>query len=197
MYTYISLAVFFLILSGIIFGKNIKQNQLNVIFIVFLGTLIGSCIVNGIVGLKTPCTLTHVKTKEFSKQPSKVYTLQDTLFQEEYTHVQYIYGEKIKRNGDTVVTNYVDIGGSYDGFYSDGNKKIDITFLSEGDTIPRVEIYKYKRHVDSKWVSSFGLPGGERIFHVYIPKDSIHNILMDQLNEKFFKNETEEIAQLD
>jgi hypothetical protein len=197
MYTFGILVAFLLILSGAIFGKNIKQNQFPVAFIVFAGTMIGSIIVNGIVGMDIPYTLTTVKTKNLNVQVSKVFTLSDTLLYRS-TYLQYIYKMELKKNGDTIITHYTDVGASYDLFYPKGEKhrEIVVDFLPEGDSIPYLEIKRYKRFPDNRWISPVGLPGGGRVFYVYLPNDSIHNVLMDQLNDKFFTKDEEQIAKL-
>lgn len=191
MYTFGILAAFFLILSGVIFGKKIKQNQFAVVLIVFAGTLIGSVIVNGIVGLDIPLSDTEVKTKNLNKHESEIYTLTDTL--EFYSYVEYNYEME---EDSTINYNFVEICLADDIYYSEREKLI-IKYLPEGDSIPYVSVRKNKRLTDSKWITSFGLPGGNRHYVAYIPNDSIHNVLMDQLNDKFFIDEKEQIAQLD
>ena len=89
MYTFGILAAFFLILSGIIFGKRIKQNQFLVILIVFVGTLLGSVIVNGIFGLRIPLSDSEVKTKDLKIQMTEIYTPRDTLKLK--TYIEYNY----------------------------------------------------------------------------------------------------------
>ncbi len=204
MYTFGILAAFFLILSGIIFRKNIKENQVLVGFIVFVGTMVGSVIVNGVVGLDTPYTLTHVKTKELSDvRTAIVFDLEDTLLYE-YACITYRYEMELESDGDTSLSHYVDLG-SPDAFYKSTahrekeriGRHLIVKFLPEGDSIPYYEVKKFKKIPDNKWVSQLGLPRGGKTYIAYIPNDSIHNVLMDQLNEKFYENETEKIAKLD
>ena len=204
MYTFGILAAFFLILSGIIFKGKIKENQFAVGLIVFAGTLIGSVIVNGVVGLDTDYTRTEKRMKELPIQTSKVIAFDDTLLYE-HTYLQYVYTEELEKDGDTTLSNnYVDVGGVTSLFYQSeldremgkNGTDIRVEFLPEGDSIPYYVVYKDKKVIDNKWVSPFGLPRGGRTFIAYIPNDSIHNVLMDQLNEKFYENETEKIAEL-
>ena len=204
MYTFGILAAFFLILSGIIFKGKIKDNQFIVGLIVVAGTLIGSAIVNGIVGLDVPYTLSKVKTKELSsKKTAKVITLEDTLIYE-HACINYRYVMELKKNGDTSLTHYMDIGFPDNFYKSNGHREtekigrtVHVKFLPEGDSIPHYDKMKYKRISPNRWISTAGLPRGGKEFHVYIPNDSIHQVLMTQINEKFYENETEEIAKLD
>ena len=194
MYTFGIIAEFFLILSGIIFGKRIKQNQFIAVLIVFVGTMIGSIIVNGVLGMKIPYTPVVMKEKPLSLQTSNILTLDDTMEFKSYLEFDYEMNEK----DSTVETNWLDIGDWIDPFYGDRAEKLTIYFLAEGDTIPYYNILRGKRLTDSKWIASSILPRGGRRFEVYIPNDSIHNVLMDQINEKFYVDEeSEEIAELD
>ena len=205
MYTFGILAAFFLILSGIIFKKRIKQNQLAVGLIVFAGTLIGMAVVNGVVGMKTPWTLVDVKEKNLkSGYISEVMEYGDTLYYN-YSYIDYHFKVQIDEDGDTTYSRYIDLGNP-DAFYMSNTTRegenigrtIEIKFLPEGDTIPYYEVKKYKRIPDNRWVSGFGLPPGGRHFIAYIPNDSLHNVLMSHMNEKFFEyEEAEKIAQLD
>lgn len=194
MYTFGILAIFFFILSGIIFGKNIKQNQFLVGVIVFVGTLIGSIIVNGVVGMKVPFTTVVLKEKPMYLQATKLETPDTTLKFKSY--LQFVY--EIKEDS-IIKDNWVDVGYLHSLFFQRDQDRIKIHFLAEGDSVPYFKIMKKKRLVDNKWVTPFGIPrGGKRIFEVYIPNDSIHNILIYHLNEKYFKNEeSEEVAKLD
>ena len=204
MYTYAILAAFFLILSGIIFGKRIKQNQLMVVIIVVAGTLIGTSIVNGIVGLNTPLERTLVKTREYDKEVCHMVLRHHDSAKIVYTYLDYEWEYKIKKDGDTtLVLNALDIGlkgesvnpGEDQGIIN----RMTIKYLEPGDSIPRLEIHRFKRHFsDNKWVTPFGVPNGKRYFDIYIPNDSVHHLLMETLEEKFFKNEEQykRIAQL-
>ena len=194
MYTFGILAAFFLILSGIIFGKRIKQNQFIVVLIVFVGTMIGSIIVNGVLGMKIPYTPVVMKERLMVLQTSKILTIDDTIEFESY--LQFFY--EVKKKDSTIKTNWLDIGDWIDPFYGDRAEKLKIFFLAEGDTIPYYKVLRGKRLTDSKWISPSILPRGGRRFEVYIPNDSIHNVLMDQINEKFYiDEESKEIAKLD
>jgi hypothetical protein len=204
MYTYGILAIFLLILSGIIFGKRIKQNQFAVVIIVVTGTLIGTSIVNGLVGLDTPLEKTLVKTRDLDWGNSHMVLRGHDSALICKTYIDFEWEYKIKKNGDTaLVANGLDIGlkgenlnpGEDQGIIN----RMTINYLELGDSIPRLEIHKMKRHFASnKWVTPFGVPNGKRYFDIYIPNDSAHNLLMETLEEKFFKNEEQykRIAQL-
>ena len=204
MYTYGILAIFFLLLSGIIFGKRIKQNQFAVVIIVVAGTLIGTSIVNGIVGLGVPLEKTLVKERELDWGNSHIQLRGHDSLLICYTYLDFEWEYKIKKDGDTaLVRNSLDIGlkaedlnpGEDQGIIN----RMTINYLEPGDSIPRLEIHRLKRHFsDNKWVTPFGVPNGKRYFDVYIPNDSIHHLLMETLEEKFFKNEEQykRIAQL-
>ncbi|MHA1677863.1 MAG: hypothetical protein ACTSW3_03660, partial [Promethearchaeota archaeon] len=196
MYTFGILALFFLILSGIIFKGKIKQNQFVVALIIFTGTLIGSIIVNGVVGLDTEYTLESQRTKVLDIYTSKVIDNRDTLFCDD-SYINYNYELEIDEDGDTTLSRYLKFG-FLDNFYKSetvrknkmGGRAVKVEFLPDGDSIPYFEVLKYKRINTNKWVSGFGLPRGGRDFIVYIPNDSIHQVLMNFMNENFFDNET-------
>lgn len=198
MYTFVILALISFILAGAIFGKRIKENQLTVAMIVFVGTLLGSIIVNGIRGMDIPYTLTKIRTKELGAQHTFIRVNKDTII-DQYMRLRYVYDLEIEEDGDTSLTNYVDIGGQYDSFYSgeESDRKLFVDILPEGDSIDIVDIYRYKRIPDNRWISKLGLPGGGREFHVHLQDIEKNHVLIDQLNEKFFTDERKSIAQLD
>ena len=200
MYTFIISVVVSFIIAGAIYGKWIKQNQLSVVAIVFIVTLICSSIVNGIVGKNIPYTLTHLKTKAISYQRSLVIEFgdsikYDTIIDSHITNIRYYYYPTIKKNGDTVITNYIKVR-DFDPFYRSDKNKLSINFLPEGDTIPYVSVYRYKKITNSKWVANMSLPGRGREFHVFLEPNEKNELLLEQINEKFFENEKEQVAKL-
>lgn len=204
MYTYGILAIFFLALCGIIFGKRIKQNQFAVVLIVVAGTLIGTSIVNGLVGLDVPLERTLVKERELEWGNSHIILRDHDTLLICRTYLDYEWTYKIKESGDTVrVMHVLDIGLKIEDLHPGEDQgiinRMTINYLEPGDSIPRLEIYRLKRHFsDNKWVTPFGVPNGKRYFDVYIPNDSAHHLLMEALEEKFFKNEEQyqQVAQL-
>lgn len=192
MYTFGILALFFILLSGAIFGKRIKQNQFAVVLLVLAGTLIGTTIVNGVLGLKIPLTEVEVRTINLEEQKSDIYTLTDTMIFLSYVEYNYKMDEDSSmeyHNVDICLWNDV---------YSSDQDMLTVEFLPEGDSIPYVKILKEKRITDNKWITPYGLSGGDKRYIAYVPNDSIHNILINQLNEKFFTNEKEsQIAKFD
>lgn len=191
MYTFGILAAFFFLLSGAIFGKKIKQNQPIVALIVVAGTLIGSIIVNGVLGLSLPYQDVEVRTKVLKVQTSKIYTHNDTTILDSY--IRFAYG--IEEGQEEPDYNYVDINLFEDINYLD-REKLKVEFLPEGDSIPYVKVFRAKRLTDNKWITQFGLPSGGKHYIAYLPNDSVHNVLMDQLNDKFYiEDEDTKIAQ--
>lgn len=191
MYTFGILAAFFFLLSGAIFGKRIKQNQHMVALIVVAGTLIGSVIVNGILGLSIPFSEVEVRTKALLKGGTEIFTPTDTM--KFYSYVEFNY--KLKEGKKETEYNNIEIC-LLDDIYPSEKDKLEIRYIPEGDTIaPYVSIRKFKRVVDNKWVTPFGLPNGGRRYVAFIPNDSIHNVLMDQINDKFYMKDEEQIAQ--
>jgi hypothetical protein len=193
MYTFGILAAFFLLISGIVFGKKLKQNQLFVVLIVVVGTLFGTCIVNGIVGMRIPYTAVLQKSKSLNKEVSRIITPTDTN-----TFTSYIeYNYEMEK--DSSISQSLDMRG-LDYIVPDEFRRIarlSINWLPAGDSIPRLEIWKEKRIVeDNNWISSIGLPKGRRLLRVYIPKDSIHVVLMKELNSKFFTSDERKLAEL-
>jgi len=188
MYTFIIAAVFSFILAGAIFGKRIKQNQMTVAMIVFAGTLLASVIANGVLGKDIPYTMVKTKTKTLGAHHSIVKELNDTIF-DRYTDIQYVYNRKLKKNGDTILSHYINLGGSYDEFYhsSDRSRKLTIELMEKGDsTEAYVDVYRLKKLPNSKWVSKLGLPMGGREFHVYLENCSRDSFMLEQINERFY-----------
>ena len=192
MYTFLILAVFFFLVSGVIFRKSLKQNQFLVILIVGSGTLIGTTIVNGVIGLKIPYTRIAIKTKDLPLYNSEIITPSDTMKFKSYIGFDY----EMEKDS-SIESNYICIHLS-SALGNTNNKlyRLTISYLPAGDSIPRLIISKDKRLVESKWISSFGIPNGKKYYQVYIPDDSIHHVLMDQINQKFYKYDKEEIAKL-
>lgn len=191
MYTFGILAAFFFLLTGVIFGKKIRSNQFLAISIIFLGTFIGSIISNGILGLKIKPVPVIVKSKVCKVQTSEIITTSDTSVFLSFLEFKY------QENPDSTVKNRrVDVGYSHDYFYKKDKDRLIVSFLPEGDTVPYFDIIRYERIPNNNWVSKIGLPKvGSRIFHVYLPNDSIHNVLVNDLNLYYYEK-TEKIAKL-
>jgi len=192
MYTFIILAIVSFLISGIVFGKRLKENQFFVALIVICGTLLGSVIINGVVGLKIP--LKEVKVKEFplDRELSQIITLTDTI--EFISYLEYTYKMK---SDSSIKYNSLDFDNiEYLQSSETGRiSRFSINWLPEGDTIPRYERWKEKRIIgDNRWISSIGIPNGRRLHKVFIPQDSIHIVLVNHLNDKFFRNEETKIA---
>jgi len=192
MYTFIILAIVSFLISGIVFGKRLKEKQFFVALIVIAGTLLGSVIVNGIYGLRVP--LKEVKVKEYplKKDISVIITPSDTV--ELLTYLDYNYTMK---PDSSMKHNYLDFYDVECFLPTEKNRisRLSINWLSEGDSIPRWEKWREKRLIDNMWISSIGIPNGRKLFKVYIPRDSVHMVLINELNDKFFaKDENREIA---
>ena len=193
MYTFIIAALLSFILAGAVFGKKIKKNQMAVAMIVFVGTLLASVITNGILGKDIPYTLVKVKTKTLGTHHSLVQELNDTIF-DRYTDLQYIYHKKLKKNGDTTLSHYIEIGGFADEFYPNSTRRrgLSIELMAKEDTTEAyVDIYRYKKLPSSKWVSKLGLPMGGREYHVYLENCSRDSFMLEQINERFYGIEPE------
>ena len=192
MYTFIILVIVSFLISGIIFGKRLKENQFFVALIVICGTLLGSVIVNGVVGLKTPFKEVKVKEYPLNEELSKIITPTDTI--KFISYLEYTYRMKAD---SSIRENHLDFK-SFDVLLSSEANRISrfsINWLPEGDTIPRYERWVEKRIIgDNRWISSIGIPNGRRLNKVFIPHDSIHMVLVNHLNDKFFRNEKRKIA---
>ena len=192
MYTFIILVIVSFLISGIIFGKRLKENQFFVALIVICGTLLGSVIVNGVVGLKAPFKEVKVKEYPLNEELSKIITPTDTI--KFISYLEYTYRMKAD---SSIRENHLDFK-SFDVLLSSEANRISrfsINWLPEGDTIPRYERWVEKRIIgDNRWISSIGIPNGRRLNKVFIPHDSIHMVLVNHLNDKFFRNEERKIA---
>ena len=136
MYTFIILAIVSFLISGIVFGKRLKENQFFVALIVICGTLLGSVIINGVVGLKIP--LKEVKVKEFplDRELSKIITPTDTI--KFISYLEYNYEMEAD---SSIESNYLDFRSFECLLPSESNRiaRFSINWLPEGDTIPRYE----------------------------------------------------------
>jgi hypothetical protein len=193
MYTFLICALISFLVSGVIFGKRLRDNKLFVGLIVVAGTLIGVSAINGILGLSIPFTEVKVKEYPLEIQVSEIITPSDTLKLEAYVEFDY----RMKADSSIKHSNLDFVHFDYMEPEESGRlERFSIYWLPEGDTIPRYEIWKEKRIVkDSKWISSIGIPNGRRLNRVYIPCDSVHMVLVNELNDKFFpKDEKRAIA---
>jgi hypothetical protein len=192
MYTFlISAAVSFLV-AALIFGKSLRDKIFFTALIVAGGSLIGVSLVNGIVGMSLPLTEVKVKESKLHPEISQIIIIEDTI--SFFSYLEYDYRMKAD---SSIKYNYLDFDpvDYYQPHEKDRLSRFSINWLPEGDTIPRYEKWREKRLVgDNKWISQFGIPTGRRLNKVYIPHDSIHIVLMNHLNEKFFRNEKEKIA---
>lgn len=190
MYTFLFLALLGFLIAGIVFGKKIKQNQFGVVLIVFTVSLIGTSIVNGILGSKIPFTKVETKRRSLFRNESNIevdYKKDSTVNFDSYLEFNY----RLQRNGDVYVSYLETNGDDWED-----PEKVTIEYLSEGDSIPYYKIVKQKRIANNKWITQFGLPGGLKHVYIYIPDDSIHNVLMKYINELYFVEDDKEIAKL-
>jgi len=186
MYTYIILALVFSLISGIIFRKNIKQNAILVVGIIFIGTLIGTTFVNGVLGLRIPFINVKIHDYQLVERSCEIIDLNTTLNFNTYLR----YGLEINKDDSTRSFNTLYYRGSghlfstkFEFFETD---EITLHYLAKGDTIPHVEIFKEKRLIDNNWISTMGLPNGKITYILYLPNDSIHNILVSYINKYYF-----------
>jgi hypothetical protein len=182
MYTFILSAVFFLLLSGIIFRKSIKKNQFFIILIVFLGTMAACVTVNGIAGKHIPLTFVKIKEKVLLNKRISTIELRDTTIKLK----AYIgYNIDIDEDNDTIA-NHIAFNSHT---YIDTNDLV-FNYLDGNDTIPRWERIQERRLVTNRWIVPFGLPRGKTYINVYLPNDSTHNELMSYVNKYFYENKS-------
>lgn len=170
MFTFLISAAIFFLIGGCIFHKSLKQHQFHIVLIVFIGTLISTSIVNGVMGLKLPYTYVEVKEKVLTSNlvSSEELKKEDTVF----TYNALIeFDVTVKKNDDTI---YADVKAGGRVIY-DTEKNVEFHYLSDNDTIPRIKLFRQKRLTDSKWVIPIALPRGKDYYEIYIPNDSIHN----------------------
>ena len=181
MYTFMISAAFFLLLSGIIFRKRIKENQFFVGLIVFFGTFLTCVTVNGVIGLNTPYTM--VEIREVPLIENKISSIKlapkDSIIRlKSYIDFDYYVNKK-----DTVCN--IDVGW----LSITDPKRITIKYVSENDSIPVKRVFQPRKLVDNRWVVPFGVPRGKRIYKLTVPNDSIHNEVFSLTEKYFFKNE--------
>ena len=179
MYTFLIAVGFFFLLSGVIFGKKIKQHQFQVAGIIFIGTLVTMIIVNGIIGLRTPYSFVKIKEKELKKRTSSIEVVNDSTIKLK----GYIdFNLSINKNNE-VKNNYIDVTDWVNVYKPE---RIIVKYTSEDDSIPRREVFQYRKIVDNHWVAPIGVPRGDKIYHFYIPNDSANNEILFYINKYFY-----------
>ena len=181
MYTFIISAILFLLLSGIIFGKRIKKNQLLVALIVFLGTFLTCVIVNGVIGLNTTYTLVKIREVPLKTKISSIKFMPKdsiTMFK------SYIDFDYLISKNDTIC--HIGVSGIKDII---NTEHITINYITENDSIPIKRVFQPRKLVDNRWVVPFGLPRGKKIYKLLVPNDSINNEVLTLTKKYFFKNE--------
>ena len=145
---------------------------------------------NGIQGAKIGYAEVDVKTKYLPLRSTDIEITNDSVLEfESYIEYNFAYED----DGD-VSWSYIEVLGA--DIYNSERDQITIDWLPEGDSIPYVKVTKEKKIVTNNlWLTSFGLPQGDKHYYVFLPNDSVHNILMEQINEKFYKDE-DQIAKL-
>lgn len=183
MYTFLTICAGLFLLSGVIFKRKIKQNQISVYFIVIVGSLIGTTIINGIYGLNVPYSKVFHKEKILNNKYSNIVIYKGDTSR---TELPFKHVYKLDSN-NKVIKNYI-ICEKLDGaFYTDNLDKIKFTIFD--DSVSRLKIYKTRRVIDNNWVTSFGLPSKSRTYEVLIPDTKANNNLLDNINVQFYKNE--------
>jgi hypothetical protein len=179
MYTFIILVIIGFIASACIYKGKMHRHQFGIGVIIFGIVFIGSIVVNGIFGLRLPMTQEICREGKTKLQSSKIITPRNTI--EFSSYVQFVYKE-IKPG--KVKTRFISYYNTINNFVT--MKNIRIEFLTKGDSISRYEVWRGVRHSNNKWISDFALPKGDRIRVLYIPNDSIHQLLMKELKDKFY-----------
>lgn len=187
MYTFLISVGFFFLICAIIFKKKIKQHWFPSFLIIFVGTLISCSIVNGVVGLKYPLKFEKVKVKPLGWYESEIKLPDTTL--EYLGHISLDL--KINKNGHIIQTPRLHISRRLDYNYNKEKPDfINIYYLSPEDSVPRFERFREQRTINNHWVSSIGVPRGKRYYNIYLPKDSIHVEIVNQINKYFYGNDT-------
>lgn len=209
MYTYIILAAFLFLISGVIFKKNIMKNQFLVYTIIVIGSLIGTTIVNGILGLDIPYS--KILKKEYvitdtynnivvEKDTLKFYNdnifdstmlavgidslvtdsiLSDTLFWSAKSNIKIYFS---KDSTEKLVASTIFVP-ECDKHFAPGDSNIVFNFVN--DTIPRVRVYKFRRIVESKWIATHGLPSrGDKFYEVDLPDTPDNRKVVEFLNKQ-------------
>jgi len=200
MYTFLTLVGSLFLLSAVIFRGQIKKNIFGIFLIMFLGTTLGMTIVNGIQNKRIP----YVKVLEDTTLLDSCQTyaiigrdsLRDTMSCMAFIKYRYVEADTI--DGAIInKQNRLDIGLS-SWFYPselDFLNKLSVYYLSETDTVPRLEEWRETKLSKSPWVSTISLPQGRTYYRLYLPKDSTHQSIVKFLNTKFydFSNQTFEL----
>lgn len=194
MYTFIALIIFSFLLSSLIFNKKLKDNIINMFFIVVMTTFIGMTTVNGILGSKLEYTPVEIERYAMVNQNSRIIQHIDSAI----VDTTYISGcIKYSYINDTIRGKYLNILKIHEDItYFDTweSDEVDLHFLAENDTIPYIIETQDRKLSKNKWTSNIGLPRRNTKYHVYIPRDSTHIKLMDYINLRFYKKEEINLA---
>ena len=181
MYTFIILCIVLFAISGMIFRSRIKQNQFNVYVIIIIGSLIGTTIVNGVVGSKIPYTKVLSIHKSLTKdfKSSYIWDVDTILFQNADIDYDFTVKDSILKDNSIVVNG--------ERFYQKDSSLIKIS-LSNDTVCSELLIYKYKKLSDSKWITTFGLPSNGKIeYEVLLVNTEDNKKLIEIINEKFYE----------
>lgn len=192
MYTFGLLCIGLFLLCGVIFKKNIKQNQFAVYFIIIFGSLIGSTIVNGILGLDIPYSKILQKERVITTIETGLWVTLDTIAEDSICYDTILNGSVpikyryLTDSLENVTDNYIFIEEISYTFNNNNANSLTINLIS--DSIPRVRTYKYRREIDSKWIAPFGLPSrGDKTYEVDLPSTPENIILVDLINKHFYE----------
>lgn len=189
MLTFIIIAAGLYLLSGIVFKKNIKQNQFTVYSIIIVGSLIGTTIINGIFGLDVPYSKVFHKEKIVKNEYSQsVMYKGDTIAAD--LPIRYVFK---KDSTGKIIKNYIIVSKVARIF--DRTETDIIKFTLVDDSVCRVKIYKNRRVIDNIWITSFGLPSkaGPRSYEVLLPDTKVNNNLIAILNSRYYNYEEEKL----
>ena len=159
MYTFILSVFIFFLISALIYKKKLPRRIFQTALIVIGGSLITMTVVNGLVQRNYKYTKTFIKQK-----PLKKHYISDL-------------------NDSTYVWSVVEIDYNINHIYFRGFEVHDtntpIIFLTDTTIVPYWKKFKESKQINSKWISSLGIPKQNRSFELYLPNDSAYHVLIN------------------
>lgn len=212
MYTFISLCIGLLLLSGVIFKKKIAEYQFFVYVIIIFGAFVGSTIVNGVLGLDVPYSKVLAKEEIIESAYTNIWVNYDTISNDSMVYdsvlnamvsTDYITRDTILKAPLNVIYTFKkdslgnitknsiyvpEISLSFNALLkSDSTSESKLKIYLTEDTVPRIRVYKYRRIIESNWVAGFGLPSrGDKTYELMLHDNENNRILLEILNENYY-----------
>lgn len=180
MYTFIISILAFLLISGLIYGKNINRYKAGVFFIILLGTAITVSMANLALGKNFPYK--QVEVKEFILDNNGSFNIEGN---EEAQDLDLGFSLDINEDKTKMNLDLYNIFKSYESIDINSDRFV-FKLANKKDTVSYYKMYKCKRHTDNKWTINFGYPIINKKYIIYLKNDSSHRVIYNYIQK--YKN---------